>query len=228
VPAAALSQNGAVDGIHGTVLEVRFEGEPAALGAAVLCRSHNGETITGVIHSHLGERRARVIAVESTRGLRLGDPVELTGRPMEVPVGESLLGRVVDLHGRPIDGGPALDSPPRVPIVQPPPDPSRRLARTEIYPTGIKVIDLFCPFTHGGRAAVFGGAGVGKTVVLTEFIHNAVEQHQGVTVFAGIGERSREGLELWQEMQRRGVLDRTAMVFGQMKEPPGARFLVLV
>ena len=107
-----------------------------------------------------------------------------------------------------------------------PPLPSQRRGSGEIYPTGIKIIDLFSPFTFGGRVAVFGGAGVGKTVVLTEFIHNAVEGHKGVAVFAGIGERSREGLELWEELQARGFMDRTVMVFGQMKEPPGARFLV--
>jgi F-type H+-transporting ATPase subunit beta len=141
-------------------------------------------------------------------------------------VGEHLLGRVIDLHGRPIDGGPAFNHHEQQSVHRNPPGPGQRRSSSEIYATGIKVIDLFCPFTHGGRAAVFGGAGVGKTVVLTEFIHNAIEQFQGVTVFAGIGERSREGLELWEEIKRRGMLDQTAMVFGQMKEPPGARFLV--
>jgi len=141
-------------------------------------------------------------------------------------VGSALLGRVIDLHGRPIDGGAAFDTMPRASIHRPPPGPAERRPGGALYPTGIKVIDFFCPFTYGGRAAVFGGAGVGKTVVLMEFIHNAVEHLQGVTVFAGIGERSREGLELWEEIQCRGVLDQTAMIFGQMKEPPGARFLV--
>ena len=138
-----------------------------------------------------------------------------------------LLGRVVDLHGRPLDGGPRFDGVAATSGRQcPPPAPGERRPRGEVYETGIKAIDLFCPFLHGGRAAVFGGAGVGKTIVLTEFIHNAVEELRGVAVFAGIGERSREGLELWEEMKRRGVLDRTAMIFGQMKEAPGARFMV--
>jgi F-type H+-transporting ATPase subunit beta len=133
---------------------------------------------------------------------------------------------VVDLGGRPLDGGPPLDGSERRPIRRGPPPPSQRRGAGGLYETGIKVVDLFCPIVHGGRAAVFGGAGVGKTVVLTEFIHNAVETLEGVAVFAGIGERSREGLELWEELRRREVMDRTVLVFGQMKEPPGARFLV--
>jgi F-type H+-transporting ATPase subunit beta len=143
-----------------------------------------------------------------------------------VPVGEALLGRVIDLQGRSIDAGPVSVGTSLRPVHRAPPRAAQRTSSTEIYPTGIKVIDLLCPFLSGGRAAVFGGAGVGKTIVLTEFIHNMVERLKGVAVFAGIGERSREGLELWDEMKRRGVLDRTAMVFGQMKEPPGARFFV--
>jgi F-type H+-transporting ATPase subunit beta len=141
-------------------------------------------------------------------------------------VGNALLGRVIDLRGRPLDGGAELNLPDSLPLHRPPPTPSERRLSSAIYPTGIKIIDLFCPFTYGGRVAVFGGAGVGKTVVLTEFIHNAVDRHQGVAVFAGIGERSREGLELWQELTQRGFMDQTVMVFAQMKEPPGARFLV--
>jgi F-type H+-transporting ATPase subunit beta len=143
-----------------------------------------------------------------------------------LPLGTALLGRVIDLHGRPLDGEPPFHDVQPASIHRPPPGPAERRPSGELYPAGIKVIDFFCPFTYGGRAAVFGGAGVGKTVVLMEFIHNAVEHLQGVTVFAGIGERSREGLELWEEIRRRGVLDQIAMVFGQMKEPPGARFLV--
>jgi F-type H+-transporting ATPase subunit beta len=133
---------------------------------------------------------------------------------------------VIDVHGRPLDGGPALEGPLRAPLRRAPPSPAQRRASGDVYETGIKVVDFFCPIVHGGRAAVFGGAGVGKTVVLTEFIHNAVESLEGVAVFAGIGERSREGLELWQELQLREVMDRSVLVFGQMKEPPGARFLV--
>ena len=218
---------GRVDAVRGTIVDVVFENRVPALAAALQCSiGRQGQTVTAVVHSHLDSSAVRAIAIESTRGLRRGAKVQCDGRPLEIPVGKHLLGRVIDLHGRPIDGGSDFDQSQRWPVHREPPGPGARRPSGEIYPTGIKVIDLFCPFTHGGRAAVFGGAGVGKTVVLTEFIHNAIEQFQGVTVFAGIGERSREGLELWDEIKRRGVLDQTAMVFGQMKEPPGARFLV--
>lgn len=218
---------GRVDAVRGTIIDVVFDRRVPPLASAMRCIAESSEqNLTAVVHSHLDASTVRAIAIESTRGLRRGTRVECDGHPLTVPVGESLLGRVIDLHGRPIDGGPDFNHTERRSVHRDPPTPSERRASTEVYPTGIKVIDLFCPFTRGGRAAVFGGAGVGKTVVLTEFIHNAIQQFQGVTVFAGIGERSREGLELWEEIKRRGMLDQTAMVFGQMKEPPGARFLV--
>jgi len=223
---AAPSLRGCVVAVRGTVLEVDFDGSSPPLAAALRCHLAGDRWITAVVHAHIGGARVRAFALESTRGLRRGAPVESDGEPLSMPVGRELLGRVIDLHGRPLDGGPSLDGTARRPISAPPPAPGRRRAWGEVYETGIKAIDLFCPFLHGGRAAVFGGAGVGKTVVLTEFIHNAVEGMRGAAVFAGIGERSREGLELWEEMKRRGVLDRTAMIFGQMKEAPGARFLV--
>jgi F-type H+-transporting ATPase subunit beta len=182
--------------------------------------------VTGEVYGHNDATTVRAIAIESTRGLCRGDPVESEGEPLRVPVGPDLLGRVIDLHGRALDGGAPLDGQLRAPLRRPPPNAAERRTSGRVYETGIKVIDLYCPTVHGGRAAVFGGAGVGKTVVLTEFIHNSVESLEGVAVFAGIGERSREGLELWEELQRRGVMDRSVLVFGQMKEPPGARFLV--
>jgi F-type H+/Na+-transporting ATPase subunit beta len=217
---------GRVDAVRGTVVDVMFNGAVPRVSSAVRCRLDGEGWITAVVHSHQGGSAARAIAIQSTRGLHRGTAVESDGQPLTVPVGPELLGRVIDLRGAPIDGGPDFDQTPRRSLHRPPPGPSERRPGGEMYPTGIKVIDLFCPFTHGGRAAVFGGAGVGKTVVLTEFMHNAIQQQRGVTVFAGIGERSREGLELWEELKRRGVLDQTAMVFGQMKEPPGARFFV--
>jgi len=223
---APRSLRGRVVAVRGTVLEIDLDGASPQLAAALRCRVAGDRWITAVVHAHIGGNRVRAFALESTRGLRRGAEVESDGLPLTVPVGRTLLGRVVDLHGRPLDGGPSLDGAPRRPISIPPPAPGSRRPWGEVYETGIKAIDLFCPFLHGGRAAVFGGAGVGKTVVLTEFIHNAVEALRGAAVFAGIGERSREGLELWEEMKRRGVLDRTAMIFGQMKEAPGARFLV--
>ncbi len=222
--AAALS--GSVVSIRGTVLELRFDAGLPAIGSGVACRKDDGTDVTGEICGHLDPRTARAIAIESTRGLRRGNRVEASGRPLEVPVGQELLGRVIDLHGHPLDGGPPLDGARRRPLRREPPSTAARRTKGGLYPTGMKVIDLFCPIVHGGRAAVFGGAGVGKTIVLTEFIHNAIESLEGVAVFAGIGERSREGLELWEELQRRGAMARSALVFAQMKEPPGARFMV--
>jgi F-type H+-transporting ATPase subunit beta len=217
---------GRVVAVRGTVLEVDVEGAVPPVATALACRLSDEARVTAVVQAHVGGARVRAIAVDSTRQLRRGAEVESAGLPLSVPVGRELLGRVVDLYGHPLDGGPPIAAAARRPLHRAPPAPGERRPWTEIYETGIKVIDFFCPFLRGGRAAVFGGAGVGKTVVLTEFIHNAVEQFKGVAVFAGIGERSREGLELWNEMKRSGVLDRTALVFGQMKETPGARFMV--
>jgi F-type H+-transporting ATPase subunit beta len=217
---------GQITAVRGTVLEVELDGAIPLIGTGLTCSLADGKSVTAVVQAHVGAARVRAIAVDSTRGLRRGVQVFSDGQPLTVAVGPGLLGRVVDLHGRPLDGGPAIAAASRYPLRRPPPPFEARRPWTEVYETGIKVIDLFCPFLRGGRAAVFGGAGVGKTVVLTEFIHNAVEQFKGVAVFAGIGERSREGLELWNEMKRRGVLEQTALVFGQMKETPGARFMI--
>lgn len=217
---------GRVSAVRGTVVDVIFDEGLPTLSAAVRCELAPGQWITAVVQAQLDRSTVRMIALEPTRGLRRGSAAQWDGHVLSVPTGQSLLGRVVDLQGRAIDAGPPLSQTTPTPVHQDPPGPSRRRAGTQIYPTGIKVIDLLCPFLTGGRAAVFGGAGVGKTIILTEFIHNMVERLKGVAVFAGIGERSREGLELWEEMKRRGVLDRTAMIFGQMKEPPGARFFV--
>lgn len=217
---------GRVVAIRGTVVDVEFEGAAPPLASAVRCQLGNGDWLTGVVQSLIGGSIVRAIAIESTRGLCRDDRVECDGQPLTIPVGEELLGRVIDLRGRPIDGGGDFKNVRYVTVHRTPPGMANRRPGGDLYPTGIKVIDLFSPFTYGGRAAVFGGAGVGKTVILMEFIHNAIEGLKGVTVFAGIGGRSREGLDLWEEMHRRGVLDKTAMIFGQMKEPPGARFLV--
>ncbi|MEZ4370793.1 MAG: F0F1 ATP synthase subunit beta [Polyangiaceae bacterium] len=214
---------GRVVAVRGTVLEVDIEGPLPLLGAALMSED---PSVTTVVQAHVGGRRVRVIATDSTRGMKLGTQMTGSGQPLGIGVGRGLLGRVVDLRGRPLDEGPPIAAEMVLPLKRPPPPAWERRPWSEVYETGIKVIDLFCPFLRGGRAAVFGGAGVGKTVVLTEFIHNAVSDFKGVAVFAGIGERSREGLELWEEMQRSGVLGRTALVFGQMKETPGARLLV--
>ncbi|MCB9651446.1 MAG: F0F1 ATP synthase subunit beta [Deltaproteobacteria bacterium] len=217
---------GRVSAVRGTVLEVDVDGPVPPLATALSCRVADAGAVSAVVHAHLAAGRIRAIALESTRGLTLGAEVTSDGAPLTMPVGRALLGRVVDLHGGPLDGGPPLVTTERRPVHRAPPGSQARRPWSDIYETGVKAIDLFCPFLRGGRAAVFGGAGVGKTVVLMEFIHNAVEDLRGVAVFAGIGERSREGLELWDEMKARGVLDRTALVFSQMKDAPGARFVV--
>lgn len=217
---------GRITAVRGTVVDVWFEDGLPPIDAALDCQLDRDGSVTAVVHAHLGDSSVRAIATDSTRGMRRGAPVTCRGLPLRIPVGQQLVGRVIDLRGRPLDGGPELSWDDTLPLYRSPPPPSACRGLGEVYPTGIKVIDLFCPFTHGGRVAVFGGAGVGKTVVLSEFIHNAVANLKGIAVFAGIGERSREGLELWQELRDRGFMDRTAMVFGQMKEPPGARFLV--
>jgi F-type H+-transporting ATPase subunit beta len=217
---------GELTSIRGTVIELRFAGALPAIGSGVVCLPRAGAPVTAEICSHVDAATARAIAIESTRGLRRGDRVESDDEPLAVPVGEELLGRVTDLHGRPLDGGPALGGARRAPLRRAPPPASARRSGGSLYETGIKVIDFFCPIVHGGRAAVFGGAGVGKTVVLTEFMHNAIGSLAGVAVFAGIGERSREGLELWEELRRQDAMRRSVLVFGQMKEPPGARYRV--
>lgn len=217
---------GEVAAVRGTVVDVVFSNGLPPLFASLRCELAPDRWITVVVQGHLDRASVRTIAIEATRGLQRGSAVEWNGQTLSVPTGPGLLGRVIDLQGRPIDAGPDGLGGTLTPVHRPPPGAGRRTTSREVYPTGIKVIDLLCPFLSGGRAGVFGGAGVGKTIVLTEFIHNMIDRLQGVAVFAGIGERSREGLELWDEMKRRGVLDRTAMVFGQMKEPPGARFFV--
>ena len=223
---ASHSLQGRITAIQGTVLDVVFAGNVPPIDAAVDIKLSENDTLTAIVHSHLGGSTVRAIATGSTRGLKRGTVVTSQGLPFQIPVGPELVGRVIDLNGRPLDGGPCISTEQSFPFHRPPPPPSVCRGTGSLYPTGIKVIDLFAPFTHGGRVAVFGGAGVGKTVVLTEFIHNAVAGLDGVVVFAGIGERSREGLELWQELQERDFMNRSVMVFGQMKEPPGARFLV--
>ena len=178
------------------------------------------------VAQQIGDRRVRCFALASTDGLRRGMTASDTGGPITVPVGRQTLGRMLNVLGQPIDGLGSLEAPTRLPIVRPPPPLDEQATKTEVLETGIKVIDLLEPYPKGGKVGLFGGAGVGKTLLVMEMIRNIAVEHGGVSVFAGVGERTREGNDLWLELERMKVKDRTALVFGQMNEPPGARFRV--
>ncbi len=184
------------------------------------------QRLTCEVQQHLGGNRVRAVALGSTDGLMRGMPIWNTGGPVSVPVGETTLGRVFNLLGEPIDKkGPVQVNEKRA-IHQPAPEFKNLEPKTQIFETGIKVVDLLAPYVKGGKTGLFGGAGVGKTVIIQELIHNIAQVHGGFSVFAGVGERTREGNDLWLEMQESGVIDKTTLVFGQMNEPPGARLRV--
>jgi F-type H+-transporting ATPase subunit beta len=217
-------RQGTVTAVQGNVVDVRFDGSLPPLRRK-LVTGEPGAVVLEVA-DHLDARTARCIALTPTRGLARGAAVADTGGPLEVPVGGSLLGRMLNVFGEVIDGGPPLEDVEWQSIHRPPVPLARRTVRSEIFETGIKVIDLLSPLERGGKAGLFGGAGVGKTVLITEMIHNVVGRYGGVSLFCGIGERSREAEELYRDLRGAGVLDRTVMVFGQMNEPPGVRFRV--
>src|SRR3989338_761461 len=218
--------------IIGSVVDVHFpEGLPAIKNALTVDvpRSHlkkdsQGETLVLEVVQHLGLNRVRCISMKDTAGLARDVEVKDTGSPISVPVGESSLGRMFNVIGKPIDGGAEISTKTkRLPIHRDPPAFMRQSTKAEVFETGIKAIDLMTPFIKGGKAGLFGGAGVGKTVLIQELIHNVASEHGGYSVFAGVGERVREGNDLYHEMKDSGVLEKTALVFGQMNEVPGAR-----
>ena len=219
---------GKVLAIRGAVVDVAFEaGELPRLEEALIVEWDRPGALIVEVQAHLDERTVRGVALQATAGLKRGVPARATGHPITVPVGDPVLGRLLDVAGNVRDNGPPLPGDmPRSPIHRTPPPLEDRSPATAIFETGIKVIDLLAPLAQGGKAAMFGGAGVGKTVVVMELIHAMVKSYQGISVFAGIGERSREGHELLTEMRRSGVLDRSVLVYGQMNEPPGARWRV--
>ncbi len=220
------SAHGRVSAVHGSVVDIRFQpGELPSIRDIVAIDRDPGPALTAEVEQHLDAATARTVALENTSGLRRGAAVRALGGPLRAPVGDAVLGRLLGVLGEPIDRGPALPADvERRPIHALPPSLDRQSAAREVFHTGIKVIDLLAPLVKGGKAAMFGGAGVGKTVLIMEFIRTTVVRHSGISVFAGIGERSREGHELLLELRRSGVLARTALVFGQMNEPPGARW----
>jgi F-type H+-transporting ATPase subunit beta len=216
---------GAIKGIEGSIVDVEIAVPPLPPINQALEVAYGGRSLVLEVQQHLDMRSVRCVALGDTMGLFCGMPVRDRGGPITVPVGEPLLGRMVNMTGDVIDGGPGL--PPdisRLPIHRPAPPLDEQSGAREILLTGIKVIDLIAPLARGGKAAMFGGAGVGKTVLIMELIHSTAEKYAGLSIFAGIGERSREGHELWQELKRTGVIDRTALVLGQMNEPPGTRW----
>ena len=209
--------------VIGPVVDVKFTGElPAILNALHIERKGEAPLVLEV-QQHIGADVIRSVAMSSTDGLFRGQPVVDTGAPITVPVGSGTLGRMLDVTGKAIDGKKEVASKHHSPIHREAPKFTDQSVKAEVFETGIKVIDLIAPFVKGGKVGLFGGAGVGKTVVITELIRNIAAEHGGYSVFAGVGERTREGNDLYHEMKASGVLDKTALVFGQMNEPPGAR-----
>ena len=222
---------GKVVQVVGPVVDIEFQGqELPAIYNAIIIEDKNEQqdiSLTVEVMQHLGDHVVRCVAMSSTDGLRRGMAARDTGAPIKVPVGEATLGRVFNVLGQTVDNDPAeIKADDYWPIHRPAPSFEEQETATEIMETGIKVVDLIAPYAQGGKIGLFGGAGVGKTVLIMELIHNIATAHGGYSVFAGVGERTREGNDLWNEMKESGVIDKTALVYGQMNEPPGARMRV--
>jgi F-type H+-transporting ATPase subunit beta len=222
---------GKVVEVKGVVVDAVFTGDLPEINHALAIKIPGGDGASSTdliaeVQQHLGDDRVRAVAMDSTDGLPRGVDVVDTGAPISVPVGDVTLGRLWNVLGEPVDKKERADGAERWPIHRDPPEFRDLSPKAEIFETGIKVIDLIAPFVRGGKVGLFGGAGLGKTVLIQELIHNVAEQHGGVSVFAGVGERTREGNDLWLEMTESGVIDRVALVYGQMNEPPGARLRV--
>ncbi len=220
------NNTGKVVQIIGAVVDIKFDKDslPKLLNAIEI--QHNGGTLVVEVAQHIGDDVVRCIAMGSTDGLVRGVDAVDTGSPITVPVGKNTLGRIFNLLGEPVDNKPAPQADERWPIHREAPSYEEQQASNEILETGIKVIDLICPYLKGGKIGLFGGAGVGKTVLIQELINNVANQHGGISVFTGVGERTREGNDLYTEMTESGVIDKTVLVYGQMNEPPGARMRV--
>ncbi len=216
-------KQGKISQVIGPVVDVRFEEGHLPEIYNALTVNLDGNDLTLEVAQHTGHSVVRCISMSSTDGLQRGMTVENTGKAISVPVGPETLGRMFNVTGDPVDNMPEPKTKRRDPIHRKAPTFAEQSTKDEIFETGIKVIDLICPFLKGGKTGLFGGAGVGKTVLIQELIHNIAKEHGGYSVFAGVGERTREGNDLYMEMKESGVLDKTALVFGQMNEPPGAR-----
>jgi F-type H+-transporting ATPase subunit beta len=219
---------GRISQVLGAVVDVGFpEGELPDIYDAIRVPREGDEDLILEVQTHLGNSEVRTVAMDTTDGLQRGAAAFATGAPITVPVGKASLGRIFNVLGRPVDQrDPIPADVPRRPIHAPAPQFEEQATRIEVFETGLKVIDLVAPLTRGGKAGIFGGAGVGKTVIIMELINSIATQHAGLSVFAGVGERTREGTQLYGEMEEGGVLDKLAMVFGQMNEPPGVRLRV--
>ena len=227
------SSVGRIVSIRGPVLDIEFPpgNLPFIYNALIIKRpdtqmSGFKENVVAEVQQSIGGNQVRAVAMSATTGLRRGMEVIDTGAPIEVPVGKETLGRIFNVLGEAIDNKGEVNAKRKLPIHRQAPGIDELEPRTELFETGVKVIDLLCPFVRGGKIGMFGGAGVGKTVIIMELIHNIAIEHGGFSVFAGVGERTREGNDLWIEMKQSGVIDKTALVFGQMNEPPGARLRV--
>ena len=218
---------GKITQIVGAVLDIKFQdGKLPEINSAINITRQNGERLVVEVAQHLGDDTVRCIAMCPTDGLVRGMDAEATGAPISVPVGENTLGRIFNVLGEPIDNEPAPQVEKYMPIHRKAPSFEEQATSTEMLETGIKVVDLLCPYQKGGKIGLFGGAGVGKTVLIQELIRNIATEHGGYSVFTGVGERTREGNDLYYEMKESGVIEKTTMVFGQMNEPPGARMRV--
>ncbi len=222
-----MAQNvGKITQIVGAVLDIKFEDKLPDINNAIRITRSNGETLVVEVSQHLGDDVVRCIAMGPTDGLKRGESAVDMGGPISVPVGENTLGRIFNVLGEPIDNKPQVSDVEFWPIHRKAPEFSEQSTKAEVLETGIKVVDLLCPYQKGGKIGLFGGAGVGKTVLIQELIRNIATEHGGYSVFTGVGERTREGNDLYNEMTESGVINKTTMVFGQMNEPPGARMRV--
>src|SRR5213082_1589150 len=223
--ATATNVVGRITQVIGAVVDVQFDGDlPAILNA--LETTNGGNRLVLEVAQHLGESTVRTVAMDTSEGLVRGQEVADTGQPIAVPVGDGTLGRIINVIGDPVDEAGPVPHEQQRPIHQPAPAFTDQSTEAEILITGIKVVDLLAPYAKGGKVGLFGGAGVGKTVLIQELIRSIAEEHEGLSAFCGVGERSREGNDLWLEMKESGVIDKTMLVFGQMNEPPGARLRV--
>ena len=221
------TNTGRITQIISAVLDIKFsEGKLPDIYEAVKIKRNDGTELTVEVSQHLGDDTVRCIAMGPTDGLVRGMEAVATGAPITVPVGENTLGRIFNVLGEPIDNKEAPVTEEKLPIHRKAPSFEEQATDTEILETGIKVVDLLCPYQKGGKIGLFGGAGVGKTVLIQELIRNIATEHGGYSVFTGVGERTREGNDLYHEMTESGVINKTTMVFGQMNEPPGARMRV--